>query len=252
MIPDYLSAFLRAGTVPGSNFAASGSPHGTAAPERLSELAWEGNAEPAQGGSAAPRITPQRMGHVVPNQGGSLTSVYQVMPQPKPGTARELQSGATRKIPVEFVHQFIEAKMLCQNTPVLAEITPGMSWEPPDIQSSSQHRLPGRETSAQDPTVSSSHQASPPKPPGAKPMEQNHWSKTIQGCGAKPSKGVEHHKKAQVSGQAFIEQKIHRVKSAAPQAGNSSSPSPTLFNKAGKHRIPLENPSILQTRQADG
>lgn len=187
-----------------------------------------------------------------PLQGGSLTSVYQVMPQPKPGTARELQSGATRKIPVEFVHQFIKAKMLCQNTPVLAEITPGTSWEPPDIQSSSQHRLPGRETWAQDSAVSSSHQASPPKPPGAKPMEQNHWSKTIQGCGAKQSKGVEHHKKAQVSGQAFIEQKIHCVKSAAPQAGNSSSPSPTLFNKAGKHRIPLENPSILQTRQADG
>lgn len=83
-------------------------------------------------------------------------------------------------------------------------------------------------------------------------MEQNQWSKTIQGCGAKPSKGVKHHKKAQVSGQAFLEQKIHRVKPAAPRAGNSSSPSPTLFNKAGKHRIPLKNPSILQSRQADG
>lgn len=143
------------------------------------------------------------------------------MSQSKPGTARELQSGAIRKIPVDLVHQLMKAKMLCQNVAVLAEITPGMSWEP------------------QDPAGSSSHQESSPKPPGNKIT------------GAKPPKGVEHHKRTQVSGQASTKQRNQPVKSAAPQAGNSSSPSPMFLNKAGIYS-PLGNPSMLQIRQAAG
>lgn len=175
MIPGYLPAFLRAGTVPGSNFAARGSPHGTAAPERLSELLWEGDVEPAQGGSAEPKITPQRMGHVVPNASPGRAPNQCNVPD-KTWHSKRAAEWSYPKNPCSICPPIHPGQNLCQDMPVLAEshqeIIPGMSWKP---QSSSQHCLQSRETwvHVQFPPSTIS-QTSRGKAHGAKSLEQNH------------------------------------------------------------------------------
>lgn len=121
----------------------------------------------------------------MPLQGGPLTSV---MPQPKPGTARELQSRdikKKKKIPVEFVHQFLKAKMLCQNI--------SASFRRNHTRKSHRECLGNPRYSVQF-TASSPGQRDlgpgpccvqfPPSITSQTSREQNHWSKTIQGCGA--------------------------------------------------------------------